>query len=137
MAWIMWGSGENEAHPRQDVNADDEAKLRGIGGALLARHTELDPADPLFEPRVGSMRPEVGIRYPDPDGPIRIQITKMFAPLTDFVATFGGPAINGRVREAIEAIEPGVHRYLPVEFTLPEGTTGGALLAPQYRDADR
>jgi len=118
----MWGSGENEAHPRQIVNADDEARLRGVGKALLAEHSKLDTADPAFEPWSSRVSPDMGIPFPDLEAPIRIQVTKLFAPLTDFVATFAGSAINKRVRDAIEVIEPGVHRYLPVEFTMPDGS---------------
>lgn len=65
----------------------------------------------------------LGWRWPTPDRPFQIQLTKQEGEIVDIVSTpFGSWAISKRVIDMIEAIEPGVHQYLPFEMLNPDGS---------------
>ncbi|MEP6869390.1 MAG: DUF1629 domain-containing protein [Novosphingobium sp.] len=64
-----------------------------------------------------------GWRWPIPAEPFRAQLVKHEGPLVDIVCTtFGSWALSQRVIDLIEAIEPGVHQYLPFELLQPDGS---------------
>ena len=64
-----------------------------------------------------------GWRWPMPDAPFRTSLARVEGPLVDIVSScFGAWGISERVIDMIEAIEPGVHQYLPLELLQPDGT---------------
>ena len=61
-----------------------------------------------------------GIRFPDHPTPFKYRVTKMHGNVPpDFVAA---QLFSERVKAKIEAIEPGVHQFFPVELELPDGS---------------
>lgn len=68
-----------------------------------------------------------GWRWPMPDKPFQMQLVKAEEDIIDIVSTpFGSWAISQRVIDMIEAIEPGVHQYLPFEMLNPDGSVNPA-----------
>jgi hypothetical protein len=67
-------------------------------------------------------RLEIGWRWPIPDRPFQDQLMRHEDEIIDIVCSFFGWAISQRVIDIIEAIEPGVHQYLPFELLNPDGS---------------
>ncbi|MEO8375033.1 MAG: DUF1629 domain-containing protein [Sphingomonas bacterium] len=66
---------------------------------------------------------QYGWRWIMPDEPFRDQLVAPQDDLVDIISSsFGAYAISGRVIDLIEAIEPGVHQYLPYEMLQPDGS---------------
>jgi hypothetical protein len=64
-----------------------------------------------------------GWRWPMPSQPFRNKLTNREGRLVDVIGTsFETYAISQRVIDIIEAIEPGVHQYLPYELICKDGT---------------
>lgn len=64
-----------------------------------------------------------GWRWPMRDQPFVDQLEKPQGELVDIIGTsFGTYAISQRVIDAIEAIEPGVHQYMPYRMLQPDGS---------------
>lgn len=64
-----------------------------------------------------------GWRWPVPEEPFRAQLVKHEGELVDITeSTFGSWAVSRKVIDLIEAIEPGVHQYLPFELVQPDGS---------------
>lgn len=64
-----------------------------------------------------------GWRWQMPDEPFRISLARDEGPLVDIInGGFGAWAISQRVIDMIEALEPKVHQYLPLELLQPDGS---------------
>jgi hypothetical protein len=63
-----------------------------------------------------------GWRWPMQDKPFREQLEKYEEDIIDIIPAFGSWAISQQVIDIIEAIEPGVHQYLPYELLNPDGS---------------
>ncbi|RNJ62704.1 MAG: hypothetical protein EDM03_09490 [Porphyrobacter sp. IPPAS B-1204] len=64
-----------------------------------------------------------GWRWPIPDTPFRARLRKPQKHIVDVISSgFDGYAISQRAIDIIEAIEPGVHQYLPFELINPDGS---------------
>ena len=86
--------------------------------ALIASN----PYHPYFSPHTHAPMMQ-GWRWPIPDQPFRNRFKRREGPIVDIVDTsFGTYAISQRVIDIIEAIEPGVHQYLPYELIQPDGS---------------
>lgn len=67
--------------------------------------------------------PMQGWRWPMPDAPFRAKLKKAQKNIVDVIdSSFGCFAISQRAIDIIEAIEPGVHQYLPFELINPDGS---------------
>lgn len=67
--------------------------------------------------------PMQGWRWPMPDAPFCAKLKKAQKNIVDVIdSSFGCFAISQRAIDIIEAIEPGVHQYLPFELINPDGS---------------
>jgi hypothetical protein len=81
-----------------------------------------NPWHPYFLPATLAA-PMEGWRWPMPDAPFRNRLKGKEGRLVDIVGTsFETYAISQRVIDIIEAIEPGVHQYLPYQLIQPDGS---------------
>lgn len=67
-----------------------------------------------------------GWRFPMPDRPFTARLKERQGSLVDIINSgLGTWAISRRVIDMIEAIEPGVHQYLPFQLLQPDGSVHG------------
>ena len=71
-----------------------------------------------------------GIAVPPEVVPRRYAVTDKAVPVHGFFSCLHGKAIDDRTVAAVEAIEPGVHRFHPVEITMK--ADGRPLPRPQF-----
>lgn len=113
MAWQIDTTNENEFRPRMELHPDDEAlywqmvddvkRARGLWG-------------------ITNIGIPFGFVFPLPDHPLRLRVISDHRNLPTFLSARIGWAIPQKVIDAIEALEPGVHRYWPVEITMKDGS---------------
>jgi hypothetical protein len=68
---------------------------------------------------VGGTGPSSGFRQPIPDRPYQRRFTEKVTYLPEIV---GSSLVTTRIRDIIEALEPGIHQYLPCELFYKDGT---------------
>lgn len=137
MAWFIGpeeiNRGQDEQRllsPKMKNVASDYARFQALGRQLAddieARYMagprdRNSPDYPWFDP---SNRPTLvnGWRYPDVIKPFGAQLEQQHGALIGILSTDYGYAISQRVIDMIEAIEPGVHHYLPLEILQPDGS---------------
>lgn len=140
MAWFFTGEYKDRElgtywSPQVRPIPAEEARFKAMGAQLAldieARYLagpnngKLGVPDyPWFSGGGGSYPPLLeGWRWPIPEEPFRSQLLNHEDEIIDLVATqFGSWAISERVIDLIEAIEPGVHQYLPFELLQPDGS---------------
>jgi hypothetical protein len=82
---------------------------------------ELSHIKPVIEHRSVSMVPPYGPEH----FPRAVRLTRGRG-LNDFAGyTQGGPSVSARLKDLIEKIEPGVHRFFPVEVQGKDGSPYG------------
>lgn len=100
-----------------------DAAMAQVAQEIIATHFTPDPgARPwpasIYDPIHGT-GPTIGFRQPMPDRPYRVRLKEKPSYLPDI---FHNCIITNHVRDAIEALEPGVHQYLPFELYYKDGT---------------
>ena len=137
MAWFIGpeeiNRGQDEQSllsPKMEYVASDYARFQALGKQLAedieARYMAgpRDSNSPDY-PWFGVFDyppPLYGWRWPDVGEPFRAQLEQHQGALIDILATDYGYAISQRLIDMIEAIEPGVHHYLPLEILQPDGS---------------
>jgi Protein of unknown function (DUF1629) len=138
MAWWLHLENDHERGRKltwpSEFFDDTEARMKvasqSVADELTARYFTPDPGprpwpksiyDPvhgtaIFDPVHGTY-PWTGFRQPMPDRPYKLRFKSKIGKLPDCY----GWMITNRVRDAIEALEPGVHQHLPVEFYYKDG----------------
>jgi hypothetical protein len=93
---------------------------------------ELDDDSALraFNKPKSSMGMQAGIPIPPEIVPRRYVVTDKQVPVHGFFGCRNGTAVDDRMVAAVEAIEPGVHRFHPVEITMK--ADGRPLPRPQF-----
>ncbi|MEO8373954.1 MAG: DUF1629 domain-containing protein [Sphingomonas bacterium] len=139
MAWFftMECTGENPnadnyLSPDIAIIPEEHARFEAMGKALgeeiearyMAGPRDRDtPAYPRFNGPKSTPELDRGWRWPMPDEPFRDQLVTTQYELVDIIgSSFGAYAISQRVIDLIEAIEPGVHQYLPYEMLQPDSS---------------
>ena len=120
MAWIVQTSLAAIDSPQYEMEAEDLQLLDQMASDIAAEMSRLDMEHPNHVFNAQWVAPQYGFRYPKLDRPLRINIKKMVGPLPDFM----GYIVTEKVREYIESVEPGVHHFMPVEVTMPDGSMG-------------
>lgn len=143
MAWFVQmdssnKGSENEAYlsPKIELIPEEQARFNEIGEAFGKKlfndwreagndpwASKLMPEEPYFPYWNGPYPPlGEGWRWPMPDRPFRDRLSQMYKPgLVDILGSgFGSYAISQKVIDIVEAIEPGVHQYLPYELLQPD-----------------
>lgn len=113
MAWQVETSYENQYRPSIDVNPEDKALYK----EMQKKFREDQDLWTIID--VGINR---GFAYPLPERPIRMQVSSDHKVMPNFLNAWISWAIPRRIIDIIEAFEPGVHRYWPVDLRLKDGT---------------
>ncbi len=130
MAWWVQGEIDDEfgkriSYPTEwmgDSKERMEAAMAQVAAEMKAAHFTPDPgprpwpASP-YDTIAGS-GPTAGFRQPMPDHPYQLRFKVKVNYLPEI---FGSYIITNKVRDAIEAHEPGVHQYLPCELYYKDG----------------
>lgn len=120
MAWF-YGSGSRPIDCPVSKTLDGGLeRRRDMGRRLKQELKQREPTNPYHFGTVLLLHD--GFRFPPVDEPFRIRITGMSGPLPGHFGTNLGIAISMRMVDAIEALEPGIHNYVPLEVTMPDGS---------------
>lgn len=116
MAWKISTTNENKYRPGLELHPEDDASYRAEKKAVTK----------AIEAELGQVVSYTGIlnglAYPLPDHPFRFQVDSNHKVLPNFLSARISWAIPQNVVDAIEALEPGVHRYWPVDITMKDGS---------------
>lgn len=106
---------------KTEFPAEDVKPWSAVWQELSEQFRKLDHDDPMFS--IHGVGPGTGHRFPLHDWPtFHGQITAIPAQLDDVFKSRIATLVTEAVRDKIEALEPGVHRFFPVELTMPDGT---------------
>ncbi|WP_427969998.1 imm11 family protein [Altererythrobacter sp.] len=119
MAWIWEGDTRMDERVFCDWVGDTEEHCNEIGIVARQRALEL-PLHPAYSDSLWQ-HPSHGVRCPMPDRPLEFRVDYFDPPLRSLFGCCWGIAINNAARDALEALEPGVHQYLPMELTHKSG----------------
>jgi hypothetical protein len=136
MAWTFQTEYKNSDtgtyySPEMKEIPEEQARFDALGKTLaqdietkwMAGDRNRNSPDYPFFPITGYPRPLEGYRWPMPDEPFRAQLVKQEEHIIDIIgSTFGCYALSQKVIDMIEAIEPGVHQFLPYELLNPDGS---------------
>lgn len=89
--------------------ADDEGRLKVLGNRSV--FSWMRPPSSMSQ----------GFRWPSYDEPLRDRITSRPKVMKDIVCSSFGYAVSDKARQVIEAVEPGVHQFLPFAFVNKRG----------------
>jgi hypothetical protein len=127
MAYAYDSSSEQIDIPAHEIIADDLERFEAVQEALMAAYYDrLDrgegPAqDDPYRVRTERFRLSEGFAVPFLIPPLRIRLKSAGKRLPDVMPTAAGSAITQKVIDLIEDIEPGVHRYHPIEVMTKDG----------------
>lgn len=112
MAWIM---RRIISSPVNWTKETIQEMLRA-NASVVDHFSSLSPDHPDFIKKgdAPSGRP-----IPFPDRPYEAFMEKLDEPLPDALTS---SIVNDRIRNAVEAIEPGVHQFIPTIVTMPDGS---------------
>lgn len=119
MAWIWeFTSRTDDRVVRLDYVGDTKERCAALGEEVRQRAMKLPP-----HPAYGYSTRQAyqGVLSRMPDRPLEFQIKYYEPPLRKVFGCGWGTAINNEVRDAIEALEPGVHQYIPILLTHQSG----------------
>jgi hypothetical protein len=126
MAWYLQGEYDYERGKRVSYESkwmgDTDERLKAsdaqVKAELMAKYFTPDPGPrpwpmpaSIYDP-VGGTGPWSGFKHPMPDKPFQLQ----FIEEVDFLPDCYGYMISTKIGDVIEALEPGVHQYLPCEW---------------------
>ena len=111
MAYIVSATTDHEYWANVEC-LDDDTELRALGSKRDTRGMK------------------AGIPIPPEIVPRRYVVTDKKMPVHGFFSCINGTAVDDRVVSAVEALEPGVHRFHPVEITMK--ADGKPLPRPQF-----
>jgi hypothetical protein len=116
MAWLMRESIRMEDAPLIRWTPETIDEILVAHAEVVARYSHLSPNDPEFIEE-GNVPAGLPIRIPAQ--PYEIKVSEVYGPLPDAIAS---TIVNDRIRVAVEAIEPGVHQFIPTILSMPDGT---------------
>ena len=114
MAWIV--SAWMDQNYEVDVVGDSEDRLSALVAQVRDQATQRPRGDPYWHNGAYGPSLSEGFRFPQPASPFAISIVRATGPLPDIMPTRLGYAITDRIVDRIEAEEPGVHQYLPLDL---------------------
>lgn len=113
MAWILRSSLHPKYQPEIELLDGWRQRWGELSKQVKESLAHLHRSDPYYPRDVMLIS---GFRYPPIDQPVRARIRCAAGPLPDIFGVMIGAAITRRVVDAIEAVESGVHNYLPLEL---------------------
>jgi hypothetical protein len=119
MAWIPQSTFEEADNPEMERNVEAVEWLESVNRELKAKYAALDRNHPDYVSLHGY---PIGFAIPEPTCAFRAQVVSASARLPDHLPGSGFGAVNSKIKDAIEAIEPGVHQFFPVEIVMPDGS---------------
>lgn len=111
MAWLMVESAGLVDAPLVRWTPETIEQILKSNAAALAPFAHLKPGDPNY------MDFPAGIPVPKPSKPYEASIDELHGPLPDALMS---TIVNDRIRSAVEAIEPGVHQFIPTTIIMPD-----------------
>lgn len=118
MAWFIETSHQNEDRPDAKATPETVAAYDNVRRAMTAQYENLPRDNPLWDPEPVQMI--TGYDIPEFE-PRVVTIRRRPNPVPDVISTAIGWLVSDKVRNEIERIELGRHRFLP---TILEWDTG-------------
>ncbi|MGB7419020.1 MAG: DUF1629 domain-containing protein [Erythrobacter sp.] len=119
MAWII----QQNLHEPVDVLVQDidaaHKREEELSTKLLASRPQYPPWHPEY---VDFALFHAGIRHPPIKTPFEAQIVRFQKPLVGMFDTPIGRTVSASAIRLIEAVDPGAHRYVPLDLTMPDGS---------------
>lgn len=115
MAWLMRKSIAVEDSPMVHWTPETTDEILKANASVAAQFAHL-PAD---HPDYQEGGAAVGHSIPLPNRPYEAIIEELHGSLPDALTS---SIVNNRIRQAVEAIEPSVHQFIPTNVILPDGT---------------
>jgi hypothetical protein len=119
VAWLPQSTFEKADNPELERNPEAVEWLDAVRKELKAKYFAIDRSHPDYVKMHGY---PTGFAFPEPTCEFRAQVISMSGPLPDHLPGSGFGAINAKIKDAIEGIEPGVHQFFPVEIVMPDGS---------------
>jgi hypothetical protein len=119
MAWIPQSVYSKADNPEMERNKEAVEWIEEVLRDIKEQYSTCDRSDPNY---IRLSQSAIGFPFPEPTCVFRAQVISMSAPLPDHLPGSGFGAVNTKIKDAIEAIEPGVHQFFPVEVTFPDGS---------------
>ncbi|WP_028969065.1 imm11 family protein [Sphingomonas sp. URHD0057] len=118
MAWYIQTILLDEDRPKARLTPETLAAYENVCAAMTAEYQKLPRDNPLWDTE--SVQMIKG--YDIPEFEPRVVIVKRRAlPLPDIISTGDGWLVSNKVRQEIERIEPGRHRFLPTALEFDTG----------------
>jgi len=111
MAWYIQTSLLDEDRPTVTVVPDGVAQYDAVRRVLTEKYENLPKTDPLFAV-ADPVEMINGFELPDL-GPFEVVIRRRSSELPDVINTEIGWLVSAKVKDEIERIEPGRHRFFP------------------------
>lgn len=118
MAWYIHTSLLDEDRPSAKLTPETLAAYERVCEAMTAEIQKLTRDDPLRD--VEPVQMINGYDVPDFE-PRVVRVKNRPIPLPDIISTGNGWLVSNKVRDEIERIEPGRHRFLPTTLEFDTG----------------
>jgi hypothetical protein len=118
MAWYIHTSLLDEDRPSARLTPETLAAYESVCEAMTAEIQKLPKDDPLWG--VQPVQMINGYDVPDFE-PRVVTVKRRRIPLPDVISTGHGWLVSNKVRDEIERIEPGRHRFLPTALEFDTG----------------
>lgn len=116
MAWLMRKSIRMEDSPHVHWTPETINEILTANAEVVARYSHLPPGHPDYI-KEGDAPAGLPISW---SGKAReAYIKELHGPLPDALTS---SIVNSRIKDAVEAFEPGVHQFFPTIVTMPDGT---------------
>jgi hypothetical protein len=123
MAWMPTDDIGPQGYQTFDIVDDSKERLAALTAQVVEQYAHLDKTDLMHSGyKVCEVGLETGFRFPLPERSLKAQMDRKIRWLPDAYPFSIGQAVNQKFIDAIEAIEPGVHQYLPFEILQPDGS---------------
>ncbi|MEP7350081.1 MAG: DUF1629 domain-containing protein [Sphingorhabdus sp.] len=116
MAWLMRKSIAREDSPMVNWTPETIEEILKSNAEVVARYPHLSMDHPEFLAKGGAA---TGHHTRMPERPHEAVVEELFGPLPDALTS---SIVNDRIKNAVEAIEPGVHQFIPTIITMPDGS---------------
>jgi len=118
MAWLWHNTTQRGHWADVEFAGDMKERWKSIREEIRRRAMQLPP-HPAYGAHLTTY--SAGVLAPMPDRPLEFEIRYPDTPLPKMFGCLVGNAISTEVRDALDALEPGVHQYIPLRFTNQSG----------------
>lgn len=116
MAWLMRKSISIEDSPHVHWTDESIQRILRANAEVAAKFCQLPPDHAEY---IEESDAPAGLPIALPGKPLEAYIEQLHAPLPDFLTQ---SIVNSRVKDTVEAVEPGVHQFTPAIVRMPDGS---------------